>query len=98
MSIFWDDEQHHPAKPTSRTAKELCGFEGLQLKCSSGEESELKVRIHADASYGGEEARSQPGVVVTLAYQMVLWYFQRQDTVSLSITEAEDVYCGERGS
>ena len=50
-----------------------------------------------DASYGGEEARSQTGVIVFLGPQKtpVLWYTRRQDTVSLSITEAEYIAVAE---
>jgi hypothetical protein len=50
---------------------------------------EGKIEIYVDASYGGEEARSQTGVIAMVANQPVMWYSRRQDTVSLSITEAE---------
>jgi hypothetical protein len=49
----------------------------------------LQMTIYADASYGGEEARSQTGVLSTLGNQPIGWYSRRQDVVSLSITEAE---------
>ena len=49
----------------------------------------LLVKVYADASYGGEKARSQSGVIVTLGKQAIGWYSRRQDVVSLSITEAE---------
>ena len=49
----------------------------------------LDIRIYADAKYGGEKARSQTEVLVTLGEQPVGWYSRRQDVVSLSVTEAE---------
>jgi len=50
---------------------------------------DLDVRIYADASYGGENARSQSRVLMTIGRQPVGWYSRRQDVVAISITEAE---------
>lgn len=62
--------------------------EGLRFKQVDKEEKE-KINVYADASYGGEGARSQTGVIVLMNNQPIIWYSRRQDTVSLSITEAE---------
>jgi len=50
---------------------------------------DLTLTAYADASYGGEESRSQSGVLLTLGNQPIGWYSRRQDIVALSITEAE---------
>ena len=60
-------------------------YDGITLK----RPITLDLKIHADAKYGGEKARSQTGVLVTLGNQPVGWYSRRQDIVSLSVTEAE---------
>jgi hypothetical protein len=49
----------------------------------------LGLVVYADASYGGEQAKSQTGVLITLGNNLVGWYSRGQDVVSLSITEAE---------
>ena len=54
-----------------------------------------QIEVYADASYGGEGARSQTGVITFLEKTPVLWYTRRQDTVSLSITEAEYIAVSE---
>ena len=59
--------------------------EGIILRKAKG----LHLRIYVDISYGGEGARSQTGVLLTLGKQAIGWYSRRQDVVSLSITEAE---------
>ena len=59
--------------------------EGIILK----KPRHLELKVFADASYGGSEARSQSGVLITLREQPIGWYSRRQDVVSLSITEAE---------
>lgn len=59
--------------------------EGLILR----KPANLDLRIYSDAKYGGEKARSQTGVLITLGEQPVGWYSRRQDIVSLSVTEAE---------
>ena len=82
-----------PPEACSQTTK----FEGLRLKKTCGEESELKAKVYADASYGGKEASPQTGVMVRLAEQPVLWYCRIQDMVSLYIHHRSGVYCGERG-
>ena len=60
-------------------------YEGIILK----KPKELRIEAFADASYGGEESRSQSGVLLTLGKQPIGWYSRRQDIVTLSITEAE---------
>jgi hypothetical protein len=69
--------------------------EGLRLNPIKDSGLEGKIEIYVDASYGGEEARSQAGVIAMVANQPVTWYSRRQDTVSLSITEAEYSACSE---
>ena len=77
--------------------------EGITLTktiCESFEKTkELKTLItieaYADASYGGDQARSQSGSLVTLNGNAILWNSRRQDTVALSITEAEYIACSE---
>jgi hypothetical protein len=51
--------------------------------------------IYVDASYGGEESKSQTGVVITMGGQTVGWYSRRQDIIAQSITEAEYVACAK---
>jgi len=48
---------------------------------------DLKLRMYADASYGGEGGR--PGVLTTLGRQAVGWYSRQQEVDSLSISEVE---------
>ena len=76
--------------------------EGLTLKKQNpekkGETKEnqtLKIVGYADASYGGEESRSQTGTLVSMNGNAIMWNSRRQDTVSLSITEAEYIACSE---
>ena len=57
----------------------------------------LNLAVYADASYGGEQSRSQSGVLLTLANQPVGWYSRRQDIVSQSGTEAEYIADCEGG-
>ncbi|MBC8079188.1 MAG: DDE-type integrase/transposase/recombinase, partial [Gorillibacterium sp.] len=49
----------------------------------------LEVEIQTDASFPGEEARGTTGVVVRIGEQLVHWYTRRQETASLSNSEAE---------
>jgi len=49
----------------------------------------LELKAYADASHGGEKARSQSGTLLLLGEQLVGWTSRRQDVVALSITEAE---------
>ena len=51
--------------------------------------TKIEPEIWVDASYGGENSRSQTGVLVTIMGQPINWYSRRQDVVALSITEAE---------
>jgi hypothetical protein len=83
------------------TAKDICRYllstksEGLRLNPIKDSGLEEKIEIYVDSSYGGEEARSQTGVITMLANQPATWYSRRQDTVSLSITEAEYIAYSE---
>jgi len=52
-------------------------------------QTHLNLNAYADALYGGEGARSQAGILMTLGDQPIGWYNRRQDIVSLSLTEAE---------
>ena len=58
-------------------------------------EENINIKGYADASYGGEKARSQSGSLVTLNKQAVIWTSRRQDTVAQSITEAEYIAYSE---
>jgi len=60
-----------------------------QLGITLHQPTYLSFTIYADASYGGEGARFQTGVFITLGDQPIGWYSRRQDIVSLSITDAE---------
>ena len=53
------------------------------------------IKAYADASYGGEQAKSQSGNLVTLSGQIVMWSSRRQDITAQSITEAEYIACSE---
>ena len=65
--------------------------EGLTIT----KKSEDQIVLYADASYGGENSRSQSGSLVTLYGIPVIWNSRRQDVVSMSITEAEYIACSE---
>ena len=76
--------------------------EGLILKKQKPEKKDetkgsqtLRIVGYADASYGGEESRSQTGILVSMNGNAITWNSRRQDTVSLSITEAEYIACSE---
>ena len=53
------------------------------------------IKAYADASYGGEQAKSQSGNLVTLNGQIIMWNSRRQDITAQSITEAEYIACSE---
>ena len=53
------------------------------------------IRAYADASYRGEETRSQSGNLMTLTNMPILWSSRRQDVSVQSITEAEYIACSE---
>ena len=82
-----------------RTAKQLAQYlastkrEGLQIMKT--DQQEVQIVLYADASYGGENSRSQSGSLVTLYGTPVIWGSRRQDVVSMSITEAEYIACSE---
>ena len=87
-----------PTKENMRTARQLGQYlastktEGLTIKI---EKPEAQIVLYADASYGGENSRSQSGSLVTLYGVPVMWSSRRQDVVSMSITEAEYIACSE---
>ena len=58
-------------------------------------ENKGMIKAYADASYGGEQAKSQSGNLVTLNGQTVMWSSRRQDITAQSITEAEYIACPE---
>jgi transposase InsO family protein len=90
-----------PSMTNLQTAKDICRYllttkcEGLRINPIQDSRSGVPIEVFVDASYGGEEARSQTGVLAMVAKQPVTWYSRRQDTVSLSITEAEYIACSE---
>ena len=69
--------------------------EGLLITISQKEHPEAPIEIFADASYGGENSRSQSGTLVILYGTPIMWSSRRQDVVSMSITEAEYITCSE---
>ena len=71
---------------------------GVTIKLvPTGENNEKKgkIKAYADASYGGEEAKSQSGSLITLSGQVIMWSSRRQDITAQSITEAEYIACSE---
>ena len=95
-----------PSPENLQTAKQLGQYlastknEGLILKTEESiitpqEEKDVSIKLYADASYGGENSRSQSGSLVTLFGIPVIWSSRRQDVVSMSITEAEYIACSE---
>ena len=59
------------------------------------QENKGAIKAYADASYGGEQAKSQSGNLVMLNGQIVMWSSRRQDITAQSITEAEYIACSE---
>ena len=91
-----------PGTNNLRTAKQLGQYlastinKGLRIeKIKETENPEAQITIYADASYGGENSRSQSGSLVTLYGIPIMWSSRRQDVVSMSITEAEYIACSE---
>ena len=86
-----------------RTAKQLGQYlastseEGLTLEIKELEKpgKDVLINLYADASYGGENSRSQSGSLAILFGAPVMWSSRRQDVVSMSITEAEYIACSE---
>ena len=73
---------------------------GIIIKQAPGgtmtnQEKKGLIKAYADASYGGEQAKSQSGNLVTLSGQIVMWSSRRQDITAQSITEAEYIACSE---
>ena len=73
---------------------------GIIIKQAHGgtmtnQEKKGLIKAYADASYGGEQAKSQSGNLVTLSGQIVMWSSRRQDITAQSITEAEYIACSE---
>jgi hypothetical protein len=56
---------------------------------------DLEIEIVVDASWPGEQAKGTTGVTAKMGGQTILWYTQRQDTTSLSISEAEYIAAAE---
>ena len=87
-----------PGNNNLRMARQLGQYlastieEGLTVKKGNPED---QIVLYADASYGGENSRSQSGSLVTLYGTPVMWNSRRQDVVSMSITEAEYIACSE---
>ena len=87
----------NPTKENMKTARQLGQYlaskknEGLTITTRP----EAQIVLYADASYGGENSRSQSGSLVTLYGIPVIWNSRRQDVVSMSITEAEYIACSE---
>jgi len=83
----------NPSERNLRTALQVLPYlmstapEGIIIK--KPKEAKLSLEIYADASYGGEGARSQTGILMTLGNQPVGWYSRRQNIVALSITDAK---------
>ena len=58
-------------------------------------ESPGVIKAYADASYRGEETRSQSGNLLTINNNLIMWASRRQDVSAQSITEAEYIACSE---
>ena len=71
--------------------------DGIKIKGNPEQipEKSIIIKGYADASYGGEKAKSQSGSLVLLNEQGVIWSSRRQDTTAQSITEAEYIACSE---
>ena len=88
-----------PGTNNLRTARQLGQYlastktEGLLI--TKTEKPEVQIDLYADASYGGENSRSQSGSLVMLYGILIMWSSRRQDVVSMSITEAEYIACSE---
>ena len=67
---------------------------GLTIKRGNPEKNGL-IKVYADASYGGDQSKSQSGNLTILSGQVVMWSSRRQDITALSITEAEYISCSE---
>ena len=67
---------------------------GLTIKRRNPERNGL-IKVYADASYGGDQSKSQSGNLTILNGQVVMWSSRRQDITALSITEAEYISCSE---
>lgn len=55
----------------------------------------LEVEVVTDASYVGEEGKSQSGCMTFVGKQPIGWWTRKQDIVGQSITEAEYMAAGE---
>ena len=68
---------------------------GLTIQKEATMEECINIQGFADASYGGERSRSQSGSLILLYNNPITWSSRRQDTVAMSITEAEYIACSE---
>ena len=94
-----------PSPENLRTAKQLGQYlastknEDLTLMTKESPKfpgkKDAPIRLYANASYGGENSRSQSRSLVTLFGTPVMWSSRRQDVVSMSIIEAEYIACSE---
>ena len=66
---------------------------GLTIRKAIG--GKIEIKAYADASYGGEQSRSQSGNLTLLGGKIIMWRTRRQDITAQSITEAEYIVCSE---
>ena len=59
------------------------------------QEKKEVIKAFADASYGGEQAVSQSGSLLTMNGQVIMWSSRRQNTTAQSITKAEYIAISE---
>ena len=78
-----------PTKENMRIALQLGQYlastksEGLLITMLQKENREAQIDIYVDASYGGENSRSQSGSLVMLYGTPIMWNSRRQDVVSM---------------
>ena len=69
--------------------------DGLTILKEVTTDEPINIQGFALASYGGEQSRSQSGSLILLYRNPITWSSRRQDTVAMSITEAEYIACSE---
>ena len=70
-------------------------MDGLTIQKEAIMDEPISIQGFADASYGGEQSKSQSGSLILLYDNPITWSSPRQDTVAMSITEAEYIACSE---
>lgn len=65
-----------------------------QLLCLFPQQDEKPLKVYADASWGGEFARSSYGVFITFLNCPILWVSRRQQSVASSTCHAEYMALG----